>query len=777
MARRRRGGGRFWRWLGRGVAGLCALVLLSAAAVCGLIWASLPGGDVIADLATLSAPVAVDIDRDGIPRIRAASERDAAAALGLLHARERFLQMDLTRRATAGELAELAGRVALPLDRMMRTLGVRQSAQADLDAASPETRAVLDAYTAGVNAWLARRGRFVAAEYLLLGPPRPWTEVDCMLWSKAMGLFLSGNWRTELARAGLTGRMPTEQIRALWPPGGRTGHPEATLAPALGTTAARLAALLPRFPAPFTLPETASNEWAVDGAHSATGAPLLAGDPHLSLGLPGIWYLARIDLPDRSLVGATAPGVPMLVIGQNGSIAWSFTNTGADVQDLFVETPAGPDAYVTPEGPRPYTIRTEHIVVRNGPNETLRVRITRHGPVISDLVDPNGPVLAAAMANLIPGITAADGLRQLNQARSVAEAGLAAAAITAPVQNMLVADRRGIGLFVTGRVPVRRSGDGALPANGADGAADWIGWAEGDALPHIIAPASGRLVNANERVAPPDFPVFLGADWFADWRARRIRARLDATPRPDVSDFAAMQVDSVSLFARDTLPALLATPAEGRAAEVRDLLRGWDGTMRRDAPQPLIFEAWTQIAAARILAAAHAPQDAAAPGQELLAAALAPQGAALCGGNCTDLLAQSLLDATAELSASFGAAAADWRWGQAHRAQFPHPLLRFVPVLRDLAGAAIDSDGGDDTLLRAATAGRGFTAVHGAAYRGAYDLAAPDRSLFLVAPGQSGHFASTLARNFLQRWRDGGSVTIGARAAPGAVRLTLRPAP
>ncbi len=764
---------RLGRWLLLGVGGLLGVVALVAAAVAGLVWATLPGGDVNAALPGLSAPAAVEIDKEGIPRIRAANETDAAALLGFLHARERMFQMDLTRRSAAGELAELAGAVALPIDRMMRTLGVRQAAEGDLEGLPPETRAMVEAYTRGVNAWIDRRGRFAAAEYLLLGPPRAWAAVDCLLWAKAMGLFLSGNWRTELARAGLAGRMPPEVIRALWPGGlGGEGRPEAAL-PAglptgLGAHATRLAGLLPRFPDPFTHPESASNVWAVDGTQSATGAPLLAGDPHLGFALPSTWYLARIETPGLTLTGATAPGVPFLLLGQNGHIAWSFTNTGADVQDLFLETPAGPDAYETPDGPRPYAWREERIRVRGAPDEVLRVRSTRHGPVVSDLAGPDGPLLAASLANLMPGDTAAAGLHALNRARSLDEAAATVAHITAPVQNLIAADRSRIGFFVTGRVPVRRAGDGALPAPGADGSHDWTGWASGTALPQVITPASGRLVNGNERVAPPDFPVFLGRDWFGDWRAQRIRERLAAEQKHTPASFAAIQVDPLSPFARDLLPVLAGLPASGLARTARDLLRGWDGTMARDAQQPLIFQAWANEAARLLREQAGAPAGATAPAAELLAGSLA-------GCDCAALLARALETAVTALAAEHGPDPASWRWGAAHKAVFGHPLLRFVPVLGPLAGAAIESDGGDTTVLRAASGGRGFEALHGGAYRGVYDLAEPERSLFINAPGQSGHFASRLARHFLRPWRDGGMVTIPAVAPHVDVRLSFTP--
>ncbi len=760
------------RWVARIALGLAGLVVLALAGAAGAVWYTLPGGALTQPVPGLSAPVDIAMDADGIPHIRAANARDAAAALGFLHARERMFQMELMRRAAAGELSEIVGDLTLPNDRLMRVLGVRRAAEADLAALPAEARALLDAYAAGVNAWITRRGRFAAAEFLPLGAPRPWAAVDSLLWGKTMGLYLSGNWRTELARVALMGRMTPAEIEALWPDMGGAGRPEA----ALSATAAKLAAALPSFPAPFTLPASASNEWAVDGAHSETGAPLLAGDPHLGFSLPGVWYLARIDTPEGVLAGATAPGVPFLVIGRNSRIAWTFTTTGADVQDLFIETPAGPDAYLTPDGPRPYAIREERIRRRGGPDEVLRVRETRHGPVVSDIVDPAGPVLALSMANLAPGDQAAAGLLALNQAGSVREAGAAAARITAPVQNLLVADRDGIGLFVTGRVPIRRAGDGALPAPGADGSHDWTGWAAGDQLPHWTNPPSGRLANANERIAPPDFPVFLGRDWFDDWRARRIRALLDARPKHGIADFAAMQADPVSEMARDLLPRLRALPVtDPLPRQAQDTLRDWDGAMVTDSPAPLVFNAWMREFARRLLARAGVPAQAGPPWNERAAHALTPQGAAVCGGNCDGLLTIALTVAAADLAEKYGPTPSAWRWGAAHPAVFAHPILRFLPLLGPWTTARIASPGDDATLFRGGMAGESFDSVHGAAFRGVYDLADLERSRFVVAPGQSGHVASPLARNFVQRWRAGDTVLLAAQPANTEFHLSLLP--
>ncbi len=736
-----------------------ALLALAALGVGGALWWSLPPTGLITSIPGLSATVRVALDADGIPRVEAATDDDAAAALGFLHARDRMFQMDLTRRAAAGRLSELAGPSTLRLDRTMRTLGLQRRAEADWPALAPETRARIEAYARGVNAWITLRGRFAAPEFVAFGVPEPWQPTDSLLWGKAMALFLSGNYRQELGRAGL----PEEQRRTLWPP------QDATPGPAAALHTGRLLAALPAFPEPFTWPGSASNEWAVDGAHSVTGAPLLAGDPHLGLTMPGIWYLARVTTPSGVLAGATAPGVPFLVLGHNGRIAWTFTTTGADTQDVFVETPVD-GGYATPDGPRPYATRTETIRIRGAADQVLTVRETRHGPVISDLGadTPDGPVLAVAMASLAPG-DAADGLLALNRARTVDEAGIAATGIAAPVQNLLVADRDGIGQFTTGRIPLRRAGDGTTPVQGADGAHDWTGFAKGDQLPRQRNPASGRLVNANERVAPPGFPVFMGQDWFGDWRARRVRELLDARTTHSVQGFAQMQVDHTSAFARAILPRLLAVPPPDEASRKALLvLRRWDGSMRADQAAALLFNAWMRRLEAALLARRSLAPGSAGQQADLVWRALQTEdGPGGCGGPCAPLLAETLQQA-----------AAGWdpeaRWGEEHKAEFAHPLLGRLPLIGRLFTWSIDQPGDDSTLFRGTPRGPGWTSVHGPGFRGVYDLADLDRSVFAMAPGQSGHMLSAHVADLMQRWRNGTTLRLGP-AAQVADTIELRP--
>ena len=732
MARRphrRRG----WRW-GRWLLGAMALLLATPAI---LLWLTLPGAVARLEGHGLSAPVALAFDERAIPTITAATEADAAFAIGWLHARERMFQMEAMRRGAEGRLSEITGAASLRLDRMSRTLDLRGRAEADLAALDAETRALLQRYADGVNARIAERGRFIAPEFLLLGAPEPWEPAQSLLWAKVMGIWLSGNWRVELERAALAGRLPPERLWDLWP-GGDAGRGRADVADLAGPapgfaalpveTARRALAAIPVFGRDAPLPDSASNAWAV--ARGSNGAPLLASDPHLGYGAPTPWYLARLVLPDDLRVGATSPGIPFLAIGRNRDLAWGFTTTHSDTQDVFLNAPV--------VGERVETIR-----IRGGTTETLRVRHTAHGPVV-------GEGLSVRMANLEPDDTAAAGLLRLNRARSVAEAREAAALITSPPQNLIVADRAGgIALFLTGRTPLRAEGhDGALPWAGAG----WQGFIPFDAMPHAENPASGLLVNANNRVQPEGHPAFLGRDWFGNWRFRRIHALLAEAPH-ELGRMAAIQRDGVSLPAREALPFLNALPrGDGALGRAQALLAEWDGTMGRDMPQPLIWTEWHRRFRAALLRARGVPD--APAGMEFLRHVLAdPQaGAFWCGGDCRAPAALALGEAVAALAATQDPDPAAWRWGAAHVARFEHPLLRVVPGLNRLARLDAPVDGDGDTVRREGMRGDSFVSVHGAGLRFAADLAAPDAVRMELATGQSGHPLSRHWGDMLGEW-------------------------
>jgi penicillin amidase len=772
-----------FRFAGRLLAFLAVLAIFAGFFAAALVFSSLPDAREELAIPTLSAPVTVTLDSEGIPRIAAATERDAAVALGYLHARDRMFQMEAMRRGAEGRLAEIAGAQALRADRFVRTLGLAQRAREDLAALSPESRDLLDAYAEGVNAVIAARGRLAAPEFMAIGEPEPWKPEHSLLWGKVMGLWLSGSWRRDMDRARLATMIAPERMRLLFPEDDSPGRLDLA-----GGALQRILAQVPVFGVDAPLPDSASNAWAVAPTRSASGAPILANDPHLGFQAPILWYLARIELPDgRFRAGATSPGVPAIVIGRNESLAWGFTTTHSDTQDVFIERLV-PEGYVTPDGPRPFTIREERIAIRGRDEpEILRVRETRNGPVISDL-DPGAglpadTVLAVAMANLAPRDTPADGLLALNRARNVAEARAAAALLTSPPQNLMVADSQGrIAQYLVGRTPIRRGGDGSLPVPGWDGAADWTGFVPFDAMPHLEDPAGGVLAAANSRPSPPGHPVFLGRDWNGDWRLRRIATLLAGKPRHDAAGFAAMQNDVVSTFAQEILPTLRAVVPSQAAAPAHALLRDWDGSMAADAPQPLVFHAWLRAFRRLALEAGNATAAEDAVGPEFLRALLRPDGqaaAAWCGADrCAALLARALDQAVEQVARDQGRDPAAWRWGTAHVARFEHPLLRFIPGLSQLTRLEIPSGGDGETISRGGfrdAGGQPFAHVHGAGLRIVLDLGDPDGVLAMIATGQSGHPLSDHWGSLLQRWRDGDVLTLGRTPDREAGRIRLTP--
>lgn len=790
-ARRRRGGG---------VARLVIRILLLAPLVAiagGLLWlrSSLPLSEGRLALDGPGADISIARDAHGIPTIRAASEPDAAFALGFVHAQDRLFQMDLMRRAGAGRLSEWFGGKTLGIDRFMRTIGLYRAAEREYPLLSPPLRAALDAYAAGVNAYLAhRRGALPLEYYLLNVSPEPWKPADTLVWAKLMALELAGNFRRELLHARLARRLTPEELRLLYPPYPADGP--VTVGGAVhaldGMPLAEIAALLPR----FVGPGFASNNWVVDGAHSASGKPLLANDPHLGLSAPSVWYVVRIETPGLSLAGATAPGSPVLVLGHNQRIAWGFTNTESDVEDLFIEhvDPADATHYLAPGGSEPFATRSEQIRVRHAAPVTLSVRATRHGPVISDLggryadAAAPGSVLALQATFLQGEDRTAEALWRVNRAGNWDAFRDALKDFVAPQQNMVYADIDGnIGFFAPGRVPIRGKGDGWLPAPGWSGEYDWTGYIPFDQLPSAFNPPAGRILSANNKIVPDSYPYYLGRGWDLPYRAERIAALLEATPRQSPASFAAMQGDTLSLMAKDLLPLMLtAAPASKAAADALDRLRAWDGRMQRDQAAPLLFVAWLRELNRTLFAdrLGDAFDDYWGLHPDVVRLVLTEHSewcvdpAAPKAGSCAARLSASLERALDELRRRYGADMEQWRWGAPHQARFANQFWSAVPVLGKLFGLAIAADGGYDTVDRGATPLAGsadpYADVLGPTLRMIVDLSNPDDARFVIAPGESGNVLSPHYHDLMESWRNTAYVTLGGEAVGGTLVLAPR---
>ncbi len=755
----------------------------------------------------LSAPVRIVRDIHAVPRIQAATMNDAYFALGYVHAQDRLWQMDMTRRLGAGRLAEIMpgalGDWALRSDRSMRTLGLYRLAESSYAALAPEVRMALDTYAAGVNFCLDTWTGPLPVEFQLLAyRPEPWRPADTLVWGKLQALQLSGNFREELLRSRLMPVLTTRQLNDIFPPGGGP----ATLADAGGATGERFAALAERvaaaLPAPLG-PATASNAWVVDGAHSTTGKPVLANDPHLGLQAPILWYLARLETPELTLTGATVPGVPFHLLGHNGTIAWGATSTGSDTQDLFVERINGDDParYDSPLGAVPFEVRTESIRLRDGSSQTVTIRSSRHGPILPDdspLANPKttpGFAMALAFTGLSGADTSSEAFFRLNRARDWSGFTAALRLYQTPQVNFLYADTGGsIGFISPGLVPVRTRGNGLLPVPGWSGAWEWTGTVPFEALPQAVNPASGRFVNANNAPAGPDYPHLLAARWPDPARFERINSLLDKAGPYSVTSGVAMQKDIANLPARRLLSLMLPQPGADTdtfsrtARQAVALLRSWNLQVRRDQPAPLIFSWWLRELNRALFAERLGPMFHEYWGlHPRVVEHILTETPAWCdlpgrpaSRSCSDLLRTSLESAVSELTARHGQDPAGWRWGDEHQAALSHPLFRRVPGLGWLFALGVPADGDAFTLNQGASAVADeeapFADIHGPGLRAVYNLADLDQSLFMIATGQSGNPLSPYYGDFVQSWQSGSMVALGAVSAGAPLATTeLRP--
>ena len=777
------------RWLKRICLALTSLVALIAIIAAWVTWLSLPLVDGTVVLNGPAATIEIKRDQQGIPFINAGSEADAFFALGYVHAQDRLFQMDLMRRLGAGRLAEVLGPPALGSDEFMRTLGLYRSAKANLDVLDNVTVRTLERYAAGVNAWLENRSRPLPPEFQVLHyTPEPWVPADSLVWQKIMSLSLAGNWREELLRTELLQHLSPERMAELWPdapPGSPTTVASAHRDVPLGLARVLINAIDAHAP-----PTLASNVWAVDGQHTASGKPILANDPHLGFQAPIVWYLARLEWPGHVRAGATTPGVPFQVIGHNGRIAWGLTTTHADLQDLFIERLTGDGGYLTPSGSEPFEERRETISVRFADPVALTVRSTRHGPVVSDLAgvdmagQNSGTVLALSATMLRNDDRTASGIDRLGRARSVDGARAALALFEGPQQNFVYADvDGGIGFTSPALIPIRRAGNGTVPVPGETGAYDWLGWVSYDELPHSLRPESGRLVNANNRPMPLDYPHLIAATFPESYRAERIGQRLDTLlglgTGASVADMAAIQLDTRSAMARDVLPLLLdlAVLDDENGQRALDLLSDWDGTMDRNRSEPLIFLTWLEAIKRTVLAdeLGTAYDSFRGPRVRLIRSILTDRQhwcddiTSQTMETCSLAVSRALEEALAWLAErpeTNGTNPSEWRFSRFHRARFPHPLFGLIPGLSALTTVEIETDGGEHTVnrggYRSARGHAPFRHSHGAGLRAVFDLADLDRSLFMIAVGQSGHPASNHFDDLNRPWRDGEVLTLPA---------------
>lgn len=714
----------------------------------------------------LRAPVDVIRDRWGIPHIFARNDHDLVFAQGYVHAQDRLWQMDLNRRTASGRLSEIFGAATLETDRFLRTVGLRRAAEGMLSSIDGDTRAALQAYADGVNAFIAQHTSRLPIEFTILGfTPEPWTPVDSLSFGEIMAWVLSGNWESELLRAHLVSRFGPDGARVLMPP-----YPGD--APIIAPEAARyrswnakaLFHLLDLGAA--TLPGIGSNNWVVGGSRTTTGAPMLANDPHLDAAMPSIWYEMHLSGGDYNVAGSTFPGVPGVIIGHNDQIAWGVTNAGPDVQDLYIEQfdPANPTRYLF-RGQREQAkvIREEIRVKGRGEPVIQTVRITRHGPILNGVVEGLGAFLALRWTALDPGATSAAVLH-LDRAHNWQEFRDALRLWAVPAQNFVYADRQGnIGYQLAGRIPIRAKGHGMLPVPGWTGEFEWTGFIPYDDLPSVLNPARGFIATANNRIVPNGYKHLIASDWDPGFRARRIESMLAATPKVSLDTMKTIQMDVTSLPGQMTVQALqdvriTQEPAAGLLAE----LKRWDGVLRADSRAAAIYEAF------RIELVESLFKDVLGPDlfkrylehpdrwQLALLNLLNDPASGWWGRDGRDaMIAEALTNANAVLTRQVNQDRSGWSWGRLHRMMFTHPIGR-IPALAWIFNATAPPTGGDIfTVNNGGFDVNTFRQQVVASYRQIIDLGDWDRSLSIHTTGQSGLPFHPHYRDFVGLWATG----------------------
>jgi penicillin amidase len=753
---------------------LALAAVVVALAVAGTWWVRRAWPQTTGKIAVrgLSAPVEVIRDRWGVPSLYAANEHDLFFAQGYVHAQDRLWQMEFNRRLGAGELSVLFGRALLPTDRSLRVLGIRRAAEADWQALSSPTRAILQAYADGVNAFLAsHRGR-LPVEFTLLGDrPAPWTPIDSIAWSKMIAFSLGQNQTQELMRARLAARIGPAGVGQLMPPfPGQDRQPVIVAPEAGGYGAGRRAALEEAGPLlAAVLTEGAvgvgSNNWVVHGSRTATGRPMLANDTHLELDMPSVWYENGLHAGRFDVTGFSFPGVPMVLIGHNARIAWGISSMCGDSQDLFVETPGGSGSRVV----------HEPIRLKSGQTVPFDVVVTPHGPIVNEGFDLKGlPPLALRWTALDPGRTL-DALAGIDTAADWPAFRNALSLWEAPTLNFVYADTAGnIGYQGAGKIPVRAPGQLGLapvPAGGPE--RDWRGFIPFGRMPVLFNPPAGFIVTANNKVVTNDYPYPISFDYADPYRAQRITELLAATPRATLDDMRRIQADVYSEPAAALRPYLLAVkPADRLQAQALDQVRRWDLRLTPESPGATVYLAWSRALIDdtfgdelgdelmndfRGTAINQLPR--------LVEMMADPRNPWFDDKRTTakvetrdDIVRRALGDAVALLAPRLGNDPAQWQWGKIHKAVFVHQPLGnsgIGPLMKLFNGGPVPAGGEGSTVSSvAANPRRPFIGQFGTSQRMIVDLADLGMSLVVNGTGQTAQIFHRHREDQIPLWRD-----------------------
>lgn len=769
------------RWLRFLAFGLTALLLVLVAAggwAYSFARQSLPQVSGEIRLAGLSAPVTVYRDNRGVPHIEAANLRDLYMAQGYVTAQDRLWQLDMTRRAGKGELSAILGEGLLETDKYFRALMLTASAQRSVDAYSGEIVALMEAYAAGVNSFMqeAIGGRKLPVEFAILGyQPEPWSVLDSAVIGKLMADDLGGDWKSEAFRYQLRQVIDDALFREVLPTYPKSGITIMRHQAEAGAPSQR-AALPPRHDglnlqgllalAPVPDPGIGSNNWVLSGKLTQSGKPLLANDPHLAVRTPGIWHQIHLrvtDGPDQmNVIGVMFAGVPGVVIGQNEQIAWGVTNTAPDVQDLYIEkrNPENPYQFEYKGAWEDAQVFPMKIKVKGKPDADFEVVVTRHGPILSEIIgdQENRPAEALALrwtAHL--PTTEIEAIIGMNRARNWPQFREALKQFAVPTQNFVFAATDGtIAYRANGLIPIRAKGDGLVPVPGWTGEYEWTGYIPFDRMPEVVNPPEGFIATANNKVVDDAYPYLLGNSWAPPYRQEQIVSVLSSKTGFTVDEMVALQTDYTNRQAGLLLPVLLPQVEKAGLSSTElgalDLLKGWNFVEGAEQGAPLVYHFWwrelTRLLYEPLMGEDLYKRFSTASNTTdamLLRAASGDESPWIAqAGGLGPLAVTSFRKAVAEVAAIQGKNPARWAWGEFHRIRPPHAIGAAVKPLGWFLNPPAYPVGGSGLTVGAMSFNRETGYVTSTAgLRQVVDLAAPTRNSYdIITPGQSGHFLS-----------------------------------
>ena len=816
---------RVFVWLMRITLGVAAVAGLLVSFAYFFLSRSLPDYSKTVEFSHITEEIEIVRDTANVPHIFGKNDQDTLFALGYVHAQDRLWQMTMLRRTAQGRLSELFGTETLTVDMVVRRLGIYSASRASLSALRSDTMAKLEAYAKGVNARLeeinlGNLGRGAPELFLFSNFIAPWSPTDSLAIIKLMGLQLSSHLESEVLRARVSLILDDDLLKDLLPDVPGSGVAElndfASMFPSLLKQHASVA--MPKHSlSPFKsiALSGASNAWAALPGRSASRGTLLANDPHLGLTAPSIWYLARLELENGGVIGGTIPGLPVILVGRSASLGWGLTTANVDDTDVYIEklNPANPNEYQSLDGFVPFFKKQSIIEIKGKKPVTLDMLWTENGPVLPashynlGAITPEGHVTSVAWTLLSGQDTSFEAAFDIMVSGSVQAAMTASQTYIAPGQNLTLADKYQIAMRTIGALPKRdprHQSKGRMPTAGWLAVNRWQGMFDASVNPVFLNPTGGILGNTNNKYIDRPFPEHISYDWGDTQRVQRWTRLMQNREVHTRDSFIEAQLDSVSPTARALLPLIGAelwfqsenAPANtslGRRQVALELLANWNGEMNEHLPEPLIYAAWVRALQIRLIEDELGPlheeftqveplfiekvyRDIVGAGQWCDVVQSTPVE------TCAEIARLALDDALAGLEKTYGSEITALRWGEAHQATHDHPVLGNIPVLKWFVNIRQSTSGGDNTLQRGKTIGTGpnpYLNVNAGAYRGVYDFADPDSSVYIISTGQSGHPLSRHYDDLGELWRRGEYVPMSldeTLARAGATGITtLRP--